>query len=569
MRLITLLYLFASISSAIAMDHAHEHTNSSPSKEIATNPTNKTSLIPIPHVAHHMHGVPILEMDLLPEERLFWENYNTTTYFNVATKHRAALYLHIGFALISVIFIYPIALIFNNLNMHKSYMTTLFVHSGVIVFSLLNYSIFINSIPELYPGNAYSKMMVILFVTTILQVIFALIRSIDPNTTSGTQYHTLHSDDESRNSLTHDGEEEEESSSRMEKPVVITGDNILGKIMRLRIWVAQTRFHKVAVIGFNFLNWGHFFYFLITVPTGVATFLVYGKGNTVFNLLAHFIKGGVFFAYGILTLARYSGGFLNKGWAWNHKFISTANRSRWFSFQNKGLCTMEMLESSLILFYGSTNIFLEHLGNAGGEWSAKDLQHASIAFIYIGCGLCGVICENKLSDWRYEQAKENLTKSDPTNDFSSIVKASPGYSPNPFPILTIYWTGVLMSAHEQASELSTTIHTQWGNLFVLGCAFRFLTYLLMLLSSKLPHDLTRAGRPITELMVAFCLLCGGAIFIESCDPIILSFEYYGLTAGFTLNVSLGFITLFMAWEMSLFAFKDWLKNKYIKEEQNV
>ncbi|EGW30949.1 uncharacterized protein SPAPADRAFT_62859 [Spathaspora passalidarum NRRL Y-27907] len=568
MKLITLLYLFAGISMAMEMDHDHdarEHGHPSATKtEVATKSANST-ISPIPHVEHHMHGVPILEMDLLPEERLFWENYNTTTYFNVPTKHRPALYLHIGFALTTIVFIYPIALIFNNLNMQKSYMTTLIVHSGFIGFALLNYSIFINSIPNLYPGNAYSKMMVILFVTTILQLVFALIRSIDPNT-AGSDYYTLHSDDESRSSLTHD---EEDSVHHIEKRIGNNSNNFFGKLMKLRIWIAQTKFHKVSVIGFNFLNWGHFFYFIITVPTGIATFLVYGKGNTVFNLLAHFIKGGVFFAYGILTLARYSGGFLNKGWAWNHKFVDRANRSRWFSFQNQGLWTMEMMECSLILFYGSTNIFLEHLANSGGEWSPKDLQHASIAFIYIGCGLCGVICENKLQDWRFHQAKENLLKADPAQDLSVITKASPGYSPNPFPVVTIYWTGILMSAHQQASALSTAIHAQWGNLFVLGCAFRFLTYLLMLLSSKLPHDLTRAGRPITELMVAFCLLCGGVIFMESTDPVVLSFEYYGLTEMFTLNLSLGFVTLFMAWIMSLFAFKDWLKSKHKKEEQQV
>ena len=73
---------------------------------------------------------------------------------------------------------------------------------------------------------------------------------------------------------------------------------------------------------------------MILVPTGVATFCCYGKGNTVFNLLAHFIKGGVFFAYGLLSLSRYCGGFTNKGWAWNHKFIDRT-KSKAFGFRYK------------------------------------------------------------------------------------------------------------------------------------------------------------------------------------------------------------------------------------------
>ena len=87
---------------------------------------------------------------------------------------------------------------------------------------------------------------------------------------------------------------------------------------------------------------------------------------------------------------------------------------------------------------------MEHLANAGGEWSPKDLQHASIAFIFIGCGLCGVITEIKLQDWRYEQAMADMEKyqdqgeeqnqqelQSNTNNNNTIIKASPGFSPNP------------------------------------------------------------------------------------------------------------------------------------------
>lgn len=47
----------------------------------------------------------------------------------------------------------------------------------------------------------------------------------------------------------------------------------------------------------------------------------------------------------------------------------------------------EFVESALIFFYGSTNIFLEHLGGSGDEWSAQDLEHASITVLFIGGGL--------------------------------------------------------------------------------------------------------------------------------------------------------------------------------------
>lgn len=37
-------------------------------------------------------------------------------------------------------------------------------------------------------------------------------------------------------------------------------------------------------------------------------------GDRVFNGLAHFIKGGIFFLYGILTLGRWLGAFADLGW---------------------------------------------------------------------------------------------------------------------------------------------------------------------------------------------------------------------------------------------------------------
>ena len=557
-----------------------------------TDTSVAADLTPIPHVMKHPHGLPILETNLLPEEKLFWENYNTTTYFTVPSNHRAALYMHIALGLVSIIVVYPIALIFNNLSMTKTYMAALVIHTGFILISLLNYSIFINLIPELYPGNAYGKMIVILFITTCMQLVFALVKNLEPsNLSNGSSslsngpYFSLRpstsgsdvNNNNNNNGNDNDEDEDEDDGDNVSESSLINSSAAAidcekmglttqqSKIYRFRMWISQTKFHKFFKIGFNLLNWGHFFYYLVLIPTGVATFCMYGQAETVFNLLAHFIKGGVFFAYGILSLARYCGAFSNKGWAWNHKFISGDSQlSFWSRFQNKGLWTMEMIESSLILFYGSTNIFLEHLSNAGNEWSTKDLQHVSIAFIFIGCGLCGVLTELKLQDWRYEQALANYKKIAAADDenIHHVIKASPGFSPNPFPVLTIYWTGILMSLHQQASALSTEIHVQWGNMFILGCAFRFITYLLMLLNAGKPTKLTRPVRPITELIVAFSLICGGLIFMESTDPVVLSFEYYGLTSMFTLNVSLGVVTLLMSWMMSLFTFKDWLKNKY-------
>jgi hypothetical protein len=45
------------------------------------------------------------------------------------------------------------------------------------------------------------------------------------------------------------------------------------------------------------------------------------RGGQVFSGLAHFIKGGVFFWYGILTLGRWAGCFAELGWV--NEFLAT------------------------------------------------------------------------------------------------------------------------------------------------------------------------------------------------------------------------------------------------------
>ncbi|CAK7893052.1 hypothetical protein CAAN1_01S12904 [[Candida] anglica] len=544
---------------------------------------------PTPHVSHHHHGVPILETNLLPAERAYWEAYNTTTFLTSGQGNKTSLYTHILSLLTAVIFIYPLVMVAKNVGSKRFHIPLFTLYSILIIIAILSLSIYGRNAPDLYPGNAYYKMTWILTFTTIIQIFSTVLYYLKFSSSKNSiSYGRINDDEEmqqlasasSESPLSNGSSSDWEHSDRLELNRIMeekannssssifnkfTSNRyimmILAKLEILNNWLGVSN-----LIIFNLLNWGHFFFFLAYIPTGVATVLVLGKGDTVFNLLAHFIKGGVFFSLGMLSLARYCGAFEGLGWAWNCRYDSNTNSTKLLPF-----VSMEMVESSLILFYGCTNVFLEHLANPGGEWSAKDLQHASIAFIYIGAGLCGVITELKLKSWKQEKSLEKLSiaiKNDdsqnnhpPANLATKFIQCSPGFSPNPFPIFTIFWTGILMSQHAQASELSTAIHVQWGNLLVYGTVFRFITYILMTFLPISYKLLTKPSKPLTEIITSFCLLCGGFVFMESTDPVVLGLEYRGFTAMFTLNVSLGIIALFMAWEMSVFAFKDWLKKR--------
>lgn len=334
-------------------------------------------------------------------------------------------------------------------------------------------------------------------------------------------------------------------------------DNFLNKIFQIKIVQNLSgKFHALISFLFQCFNYPLLGYLFVYVTTGVSVGCLLGQGNRVFNLLAHFIKGGVFVTLGIFSLARYCGALSKSGLAWNKAvvFKSQVNtRSFWYKLTPHGMITMEGYESFLIFFYGTTNVFLEHLASPGGKWVAKDLQHVSIAFMYIGSGLCGLITEHILSEWRFNQVLLN-TNINP----AAIHAGSPGYSPNPFPVFTIFWTGILMSQHEQSSQVSTMIHMQWGYLLSFGSFFRLLTFVLLML---VPNKNLNPARPFTELITSFALICGGVIFMQSTDQVVEALEYRGLTSMFTLNVNVGIVALVMGWEMLLMIWKHWLKSR--------
>jgi hypothetical protein len=114
--------------------------------------------------------------------------------------------------------------------------------------------------------------------------------------------------------------------------------------------------------------------------------------------LAHFIKGGIFFWYGLVVLGRFMGCWADFGWAWNVKPPQEVVGKK-----SARVATAEFIESAAIFFYGSTNVFLEHLGGWGGAWSATDLEHLSIAVMFFGAGLVSTLQNEPLRNKPVDQ----------------------------------------------------------------------------------------------------------------------------------------------------------------------
>jgi len=144
----------------------------------------------------------------------------------------------------------------------------------------------------------------------------------------------------------------------------------------------------ILVLGFVAIATGVATYYGLFVSSSLAapaTLLythAWQRRNLIFSGLAHCVKGGIFFWYGLLTFGRWMGCFAELGWAWNMKLPASVVGSR-----KASVPSAEFVESFLIFLYGLTNIFLEHLAGWGQAWSAQDLEHVSIAILFFGGGL--------------------------------------------------------------------------------------------------------------------------------------------------------------------------------------
>ncbi|GME75425.1 unnamed protein product [[Candida] boidinii] len=88
-----------------------------------------------------------------------------------------------------------------------------------------------------------------------------------------------------------------DSELRHKSKIAEKRDSMLQKFFDLPLISLAVRiFGGFAYVLFNLLNFGLFLYFLVYLPTGVAVLNLIGKDEHVFNVLAHFIKGGIFFS---------------------------------------------------------------------------------------------------------------------------------------------------------------------------------------------------------------------------------------------------------------------------------
>lgn len=314
------------------------------------------------------------------------------------------------------------------------------------------------------------------------------------------------------------------------------------------------------------------FLLLFGFLAATSGFIIYGglfKNREIYSGLAHYVKGGIFFWYGLLTLGRWMGAFAEFGWAWNVR-PRHAKASRW----KARVPSAEFTESFVIWLYGASNVFMEHLNNWGGKWSPQDFEHVSITILFFGGGLFGMMIESR--------ALRNLTVAppQPPTSFEDMSMDNSGFklvsegsrhpdqlqyhstttsvSLNPMPALTIMFLGMMMSAHNQSSMVSTMLHAQWGMMFTGFAIARAVTYLMLYIKPPTSHY---PSRPPTELVAAFCLTAGGILFMNSARDVVSTIEENGLDAMTIFTMTIGLSGVILAWELVCYTIKGWALRK--------
>ncbi|KAK6363071.1 hypothetical protein TWF730_000517 [Orbilia blumenaviensis] len=506
------------------------------------------------------------------------------TYWRLTTA-RWLIYGHIILMIIDWVLVLPVSIMFAvaKSNLHIPVQFVFLAINGFAIFLSILYNA---QTPDLYPANAHHRMgwvaVAILTVQTAVGVIFSVAKSSDaPNKEEASslmaaataRYQRMESHDRqgSWNTDSAHGGSDHSPSSRSpslegeplyndheEQELKAVGEETrfekLAKKYVPRFTVAQ-RWITVASVGYQISQRLLLIWTFMLIATGASTYTGVFKANAIFTGLAHVIKGGIFFYYGIFTLGRYLGCFADLGWAWNIKpDASMVGKFR------ANIKSAEMVESALIFTYGFTNVWLEHLAGWGQAWHMGDLEHVSIAFWFLGGGLLGILTE---SEW-VRELLNNVYSEDAQIAINQYEMAIPQtmfqekpkfrQSMNVFPSLVVFMLGILMGSHHQEKLLGTMLHKQWGLLLSGAAVLRLGSFLLVFLK---PPTSYLPSRPFTEPLAAFALMAGGLVFCLSNSETINAFDAMNVDSMFTFTLACGLTALLMSYQTLVVALKGW------------
>lgn len=167
---------------------------------------------------------------------------------------------------------------------------------------------------------------------------------------------------------------------------------------------------------------------------------------------------------------------------------------------------------------------MERFGKHPGDpYTAKDIEHISIAVMFWGGGLVGLAVENPtvrhwlLGEGASEETTEEKVLAPTKGDRIPEIRSRRTVS-NPLPAVVIGITGIAMSAHHQTYLFQIQIHSLWGYLLLGFALCRSLTCFLEWVRPP-PTNPRLPAMPPTELIASIFLGAGGFVFICSDEQI--------------------------------------------------
>ncbi|KAG2232601.1 hypothetical protein INT48_009810 [Thamnidium elegans] len=420
-------------------------------------------------------------------------------------EHKGYFYVHVIMMIIAFWILMPIGIMLgiarSSLHVPVQLLSFCFAMAGFLFGKLYGHST-----PHLYESNSHHTLGWILFLFLIIQVIVGMIRKVANAIGKTSHYQTV--------------EQTEESSSSSSRTSEASSETL-----HMSSFDFDKEAYKPEAVTTRLFNAVSPY-----IPKPMKDAFVTLASWEVLGCIAHLIKGGIFFFYGIITFGRYLGAFADRGWAWNQV--------------DNGGSSFEMIECVLIFVYGITNTWMEHFGQ-DSTWTHKDLEHASLAFMWWWCGLIGILVESK----RIARL---------------LQRTSSSYSLNPFPALTVLITGISMGNHHQDSEYSSNIHWMWGILLSSAAVCRFITYIT--LYRNLPKD-RQPTRPPSELLGAFLLLAGSILFMASNSGTLDWLKENNVDSMFLMNVCVALTSITLCYVTSLQILKAWAEKREALKKQ--
>lgn len=532
-----------------------------------------------------------MEMDDAPPD----DTEYPPTYF-AHPEHRQLMLAHIALMTLAWVIFLPVA-VFLSLAKSRYVLPAQFVFLGTNALGVILGTIYNASTPDLFPNNAHHRIGWIITWVISAQVVVSLLRRVggalkgadselaeerrsfiplptDAPEARGTYYGDRLSNDSGQgseptteslrsNSISTLGDHEHQPMSTFNKELD-EEDDFDGPIMPMpeakpqskttlmAIKVLSSKVWKYIDFGYKVVDRIILPFGFIAYTSGIATYGRLFEGSAIFSGLAHWIKGGIFFWMGLLTLGRWAGSFYESGWSWNLRRQRRAGQ-RWAP-------SAEFVESGLITFYGATNIFLEHLGSRDGVWRPSDLEHLSITVLFLGGGSAGLLVESTRMRDLLNTMVTIDNQVEPSDEERATLEppATYEFSSNPIPALIILFLGIMMGGHTQTTGTGTMVHKQWGDLLFGAACARMLTYVIMWVK---PPKSVHPSRPPTELLASFGLIAGGIIFMYSSADTVKGMLHYKIDAMPLYTMVLGATGLFMAWELLVLALKGWAVRK--------